>query len=73
MTVQYVIPPVTMPPIVYPACLFHALNLAMHRVKHGQSGRVFTPDGYQMQSNRHVANYQDDLGNKYTVTVEAQS
>lgn len=72
MTNQDTLPPVTMPPIVYPACLFHALNLAMHRVKHGQSGRSFLPTGYQMQANRYVANYQDDLGNKYTVTVEAK-
>jgi len=61
-----------MPPIVYPACLFHALNLAVHRVKHSQSGRAFVPTGCKMQSNHYVANYQDDIGNNYTVTVEAQ-
>lgn len=61
-----------MPPIVYPSSLFDALNLAVHSVQHVASGRSFTPTGFKMQANHYVANYHDDLGNNYTVTVEAE-
>lgn len=73
MNIKEALPPVTMPPIVYPASLFHALNLAMHRVKHSQSGLSFIPVGCKMQANSYVAEYGDERGNRYTVTVEAQS
>jgi hypothetical protein len=73
MNIKEALPPVTNVPIVYPASLFHALNLGVHKVKHGQSGLSFIPVGCKMQANCYVANYQDDLGNRYTVTVEAQS
>ena len=58
-------------PTVYPASLFRALNLGAHTVKHSQSGRVFAPVENTMQANHYVAIYQDDVGNRYTVTVEA--
>ena len=72
MNIEEILPPVTMPPVVYPGSLFHALNLGLHAVKHYAAGITFYPALNEMTANRYVASYQDDLGNRYTVTVEAK-